>query len=310
MRRSPSRRHALGLAAAALASPALIGARPAQAETPPPPAAPAIPPHRRMTLGEMTVTSLLAGSRTTENPQEIFGLNASKEDFAALSAAAFLPTDRAVNFFTPVLIERGAEKILFDTGLSPEGIRAALAAAGHRPEEITTVVLTHMHGDHIGGLMEGSAPTFANATYVTGQTEFDHWAGAGNEGFEAKVRPLAEKFRFVTDGESPVPGVTAVLAAGHTPGHMAYWLESAGRELVLSADAANHYVWSLERPDWEVRYDMEKAAAAATRKSLFGRIAAGKLPFIGYHMPFPGVGFLEARGEGFRFVPASYQLDL
>ena len=91
---------------------------------------------------------------------------------------------------------------------------------------------------------------------------------------------------------------------------MAWRIESEGQALILIADAANHYVWSLEQPDWEVRFDADKAQAAATRKELLGMIAAERLPFVGYHMPFPAMGYLEARGPGFRFVPASYQLSL
>lgn len=303
-----SRRATLFAAAAALAAPALI--RPVTAQTAAPPPAPAFAPFRRMKLGAFTVTTLLAGSRAMEKPQEIFGLNASAEEFAALSAQAFLPADKALNFFTPTLVETGTETVLFDTGLAPAGITAALAAAGVAPEAVTLVVLTHMHGDHIGGLADGPAPTFTHARYVTGQTEFDHWAKAGNEGFEGKVRPLADRMTFLADGGSPVSGITALAAPGHTPGHMAYRLDSDGKAMILTADLANHYVWSLERPDWEVRYDMDKAQAAASRRALLGQIAADRLPFVGYHMPFPGVGFLEPRGEGFRFVPAAYQFDL
>ncbi|WBL33739.1 MBL fold metallo-hydrolase [Sinirhodobacter sp. HNIBRBA609] len=304
-----NRRTALATAGLAFATPALLLGRAAVAQgTTAPPAA--IPPYRRMMLGHFTVTTLLAATGKMEEPQSVFGMNASPEEFAALSEAAFIPADRSFSFFTPTLVETGGEKILFDTGLSADGIRAALGAAGHDAGSITTVVLTHMHPDHIGGLSDDAGATFANATYVTGQAEFDHWAATGNEGFEAKVRPLAEKMRFLGDGEDVATGVTSVLAAGHTPGHMAYWLQSEGRELVLTADTANHHVWSLQKPDWEVRYDADKAAAAATRRSLLGRIAGDKVPFVGYHMPFPGVGYLETKDDGFRFVPASYQLDL
>ncbi|NBO20648.1 MAG: MBL fold metallo-hydrolase, partial [Rhodobacteraceae bacterium] len=93
-------------------------------------------------------------------------------------------------------------------------------------------------------------------------------------------------------------------------GHMAYVLESNGQQLALMADTANHYVWSLARPDWEVKYDADKATAAATRRKLFGMLAADRLPFIGYHMPFPALGYVEETADGFRHVPASYQLML
>ena len=302
-----TRRTALMAAAAAPFLPALAP-RPAAAAAAPQGAA--FAPFHRVTLGGFEVTTLLAGSRVMETPQTIFGLNATPEEFAATSAAAFLPTDKSRNFFTPVLVNTGRELVLFDTGLTPEGITAALASAGVTPDQVDLVVLTHMHGDHIGGLSDGANPTFPNARYATGRVEFDHWAKAGNDGFEAKVRPLADKIAFLEDGGAAAPGITAMLAPGHTPGHMAYRLDSNGAGLVLIADAANHYVWSVEQPDWEVKYDADKAQAAATRKRLLGMIAADRLPFVGYHMPFPGLGYLEPKGPGFRFVPASYQLSL
>jgi glyoxylase-like metal-dependent hydrolase (beta-lactamase superfamily II) len=297
------------LAAAALpfAAPALIGSK-AVAATPLQGAA--TPAFYRFKLGAFEVTTLLAGTRTSDKPQETFGLNASPEDFAAASAAAFIPADRTQNFFTPTLVNTGQELVLFDTGLAPDGITAALAAAGITPDQIDVVVLTHMHGDHIGGLMTNGTPTFAKARYVTGAVEHNHWAGAANEGFEANVRPLTAQISFVDDGAAVVSGITALAAFGHSPGHMAYRIESNGAQLALLADTANHYVWSLAYPDWEVRFDADKAAAAATRRKLLGLLAADRLPFIGYHMPFPALGFVETRDTGFRYVPATYQLLL
>ncbi|WP_145110482.1 MBL fold metallo-hydrolase [Cereibacter sediminicola] len=269
----------------------------------------ATPPFRRYNLGSFEVTPLLAGTRVQEDPKAIFAGNVPQEEFEAAAHAAFLPTDRAQGFFTPTLVNTGSELILFDTGLSQEGILAALEAAGHSADEVDLVVITHMHGDHIGGLMEGETPTFANARYLTGQVENDHWSAQQNEGYEGKIRPLLETMSFVAGGDEAAPGITAVEAFGHTPGHMAWRLESDGQALMLTADAANHYVFSLGHPDWEVRFDMDKAAAA-TRRALFGQIAEERIPFIGYHMPFPAVGYVETSGDGFRFVPESYQLML
>lgn len=264
-------------------------------------------PFSRFRVGAYEVTTLLAGTRTTGDIQTIFGMNVTPEEFAAVSAANFIPADRAQFFFTPTVVNTGAELVLFDTGLNPEGIIGALSAAGYAPEQVDIVVLTHMHGDHIGGL--GGGATFPNARYMTGQVEFDHWAAQSNEGFEANVRPVAEKTSFLADGGGVVSGITGIAAPGHTPGHMAYMVESEGQSLALIADAANHYVWSLGYPDWEVRFDADKAAAAATRRQLFGMLAADRVPFVGYHMPFPGVGFAEANAEGgFRYVPMSYQM--
>ena len=265
----------------------------------------------RVTLGDFEVTTLLAATMPRPEPQTIFGLNVSAEEFAQVSAANNIPIDQAQFFFTPTVINTGTELVLFDTGLNPEAITGALAAAGYTPDQVDVVVITHMHGDHIGGLMgEGGAATFPNARYVTASTEYDHWAAAGNEGFDAKMRPLAEKTEMIGDGASVASGITAMSAPGHTPGHTAYMIESGGKSLVIAADFANHYVWSLGYPDWEVKFDMDKAQAAATRRKVLDMLAADKIPFIGYHMPFPAVGYVETRGDGFQYVPASYQLML
>lgn len=272
---------------------------------------PASTAFNRFKLGGFEVTALLAGTRTVDEPSGIFGLNATPEEFATASAMANIPADKAQFFFTPTVVNTGAELVLFDTGLNANGITSALAAAGYSPDQIDVVVLTHMHGDHIGGLMDDlNEPTFPNARYVTGRVEFDHWSAAGNDGFEAKVRPLADKMTFVEDGASAVGGIYAMSAFGHTPGHMAWMLDSEDAQLLIGADFANHYVWSLGYPDWEVRFDIDKAAAAQTRRKLLGMLAADKLPFIGYHMPWPALGFVEARGDGFQYVPSSYQMLL
>ncbi len=278
-------------------------------------------PVARYAVGEFEVNTMLDGAVNVGEPQKTFGMNVDAQAFSAHSDENFIPADTFTAFFTPTLVNTGSELVLFDTGVGEGGrpargnMRSALESAGYTPEQVDVVVLTHMHPDHIGGLMEGGAPTFANARYVTGQKEYDFWAAMDPEAngvtklMAKNVKPLADKMTFLEDGGSVVSGVTAMAANGHTPGHMIYMLESGGQQLVLAADTANHYVWSLAKPDWEVRFDMDKEAAAASRKSVFGMLASDKIPFVGYHMPFPSVGYVAAQGEGFRYVPASYQLN-
>lgn len=298
-------------AAFTLAAPALLTATATPAAAAAPQQGAGFAPFHRGKLGGFEVTTILAGTRAGENPQETFGMNVSAEEFAAHSAANFIPADKTFNFFTPVVVNTGAELVLFDTGLDPAATTAALGAAGYTPDQIDIVVLTHMHGDHIGGLADDAGTvTYANARYVTGSTEHNNWSAAGNEGFDAKVKPLNDKFTFLDDGGAVVSGITAMAAPGHTPGHFAYMLESNGARMALLADTTNHYVWSLAKPDWEVRFDQDKAQAAATRRQILGMLAAERIPFTAYHMPFPGVGFVEAAGDGFRYVPASYQMML
>ncbi len=279
-------------------------------------------PIARYAVGDFEVNTLLDGAVTVGDPQKTFGMNVEPNAFVAHSDDNFIPSDTFKAYFTPTLVNTGNELILFDTGVGEGGrpargnMRAALGHAGYTPEQVDIVVITHMHPDHIGGLMEGGAPTFANARYVTAQKEYDFWAGMDPEAngvtklMTKNVKPLAEKMTFLGDGGSVVSGVTALDAHGHTPGHTVYMLESNGQQLLLAADTANHYVWSLARPEWEVRFDMDKEAAAATRRSVLGMLAADKVPFVGYHMPFPAVGYVAVDGDGYRYVPASYQMHL
>lgn len=266
------------------------------------------PQFMRVQVGAFDVTNMLVGSRTVEGPQNIFGMNVDADTFASASAEAGLPSDKVRFFFTPPIVNTGNELILFDTGLSGTGTTAALAAAGYTPDQVDIVVLTHMHGDHIGGLMTDGAPTFPNASYVTGRVEYDAWAKAENENFDKNVKPLADKMTFLEDGGSPASGITAVAAFGHTPGHMTYLLDSDGTQMLLGADFANHYVWSLAHPDWEVKFDMDKSAAAATRVKLLDMLSADRIAFSGYHMPFPAFGYVDKHDGGYAYVPHTYQL--
>lgn len=266
--------------------------------------------HRRFVLGEFEVTMLLGGTVARGEPQSIFGLNADPDDFAAASAAANIPNDKAQFFFTPVVVNTGEKLVLFDTGLDQASITSVLNDAGYSPDQIDTVVLTHMHGDHVGGLSGEAGETFKNATYFANQREYDHWAGQDSQTFEGRVRPLTDKLTMIKEGSSGFSGHTAMEAFGHTPGHMVHMIESAGKQLLIAADFANHYVWSLAYPDWHVKFDIDKDAAASTRRRLLDMMATDKLAFTGYHMPWPGVGYVETREDGFRYVPSSYQTML
>jgi glyoxylase-like metal-dependent hydrolase (beta-lactamase superfamily II) len=284
------------------------------------------PGFSRFRLGSFEVTTLLDGMRPGDGPYPTFGSDQQAEDVAALMEANYLPPTRFVNGFTPTLVNTGADLVLFDTGLG-EGARGngmgrlkeQMEASGYKPEDVSIVVITHMHGDHIGGLTEGEAPAFANARYVTGQTEFDFWtaperlSGATENNAKtvaAKVKPLAEKTTFIKDGGEVASGISGMDAFGHTPGHMIFRIESDGKALVLTADTANHFVASLQRPDWHVGFDMDKEGGVASRRKVFDMVAADRLPFIGYHMPFPSVGYVEKMDVGYRYIPETYQFDL
>lgn len=285
------------------------------------------PSHYRFKVGAFEVTTILDGAVQIPGPHPIFGQNTTAEEVAALTAANFLPAEQLEIPFTVTLVNTGKELILFDTGNggttgrrpNAGNLLALLAEAGYSAEQVDHVVMTHFHPDHIGGLMEDGKPAFPNAAYVMPAAEYDFWSPVEKAEAEATARvgklvqsnvvPMAAKTTFIKPGDTVVSGIEAVDTSGHTPGHTAYHIESEGGRLMLLGDVCNHYVVSLQRPDWHVRFDMDKEKAVATRKSALGMIAADKIPFVGYHMPAPAVGFLEPLGEGFRYVPASYQLN-
>ncbi|MBB3610375.1 MBL fold metallo-hydrolase [Rhizobium sp. BK602] len=284
------------------------------------------PAFHRFKLGTFEVTTISDGIRVGDGPYPTFGANQQPEAVSELMAANFLPADRFANGFTPTLIHTGKDLVLFDTGLG-EGARGGglgkmrerLQASGYSPDDVTVVVITHFHPDHVGGLTEAGKPSFPKARYVMGKVEHDFWTAPERLSgptaqvatlTKTKVAPLAKDATLIGDGEEVLPGITAMAAHGHTPGHMIFHVESAGKRLVLTADTANHYVASLQRPDWHVAFDLDKEQAAQSRGKVFDMIAADRVPFIGYHMPYPSLGYVEKMDVGYRYVPASYQFDL
>lgn len=282
------------------------------------------PGFHRFQFGDFEITTLSDGRRAGEAPEKIYAINQDPKDVAALLEENLLPQDRFVNSFTPVLINTGEDLVLFDTGMG-SGARdkgqgklvSALEASGYKADDVSLVVLSHFHPDHIGGLMEDDKPAFANARYVAGQKEFDFWTDPARlespaktvaQMVEQNVKPLAEKMNFIDDGDEIVPGIHAVGAYGHTPGHLAFRIESDGRQLMLISDTANHSVITLQRPDWHVSFDIDKEMAAETRKRIFDMLATDRIPFIGYHMPFPALAYLKREGEGYVYVPETYQI--
>lgn len=285
-----------------------------------------LPQINQFKLGAFKFTAVKDGGSVIDKPYETFGTNQDPETVKALLAANFLPTEKFANGYTPVVVDTGSDVILVDTGFGAAGrakgngqLLEGLKLVGYTADDITVVALTHLHGDHIGGLMEEGAPAFRNARYVAGKAEYAFWSDKAREGTPAEgghkavlatVAPLSEKMTLIGEGDTIAPGLTAMLAPGHTPGHMVFHVESEGKRLVMTGDTANHYILSLQQPDWEVRFDMDKAQAAATRRKVFDMIATDRIAFLGYHMPFPSVGFVDKHETGFRYVPKTYQFDI
>jgi glyoxylase-like metal-dependent hydrolase (beta-lactamase superfamily II) len=263
-----------------------------------------------------------------------FGGEAHAEEVKALAKANRIDSDRYFHPFTPLLVNTGKELVLFDTGngslsaeyeqmkgrLPPGQLVARLAEAGYKPEDVDVVVITHGHPDHIGGLVKAGQPVFPKARYVFGAAEFDFWNKGENvrearkfnrELYVKIVVPLANRATMIKPGDEVVPGIRAVDAFGHSPGLLAFTIESQGRRMINWADTAGQYAVSLQRPDLHLDVDDDKEKAAATRKRIFDMVASEGLLVAGFHMmPFPGLGYVERAGAAYRWVPHSYQMNL
>ncbi|HET9715878.1 MAG TPA: MBL fold metallo-hydrolase [Pseudolabrys sp.] len=287
----------------------------------------------RFKLGDFDVATVLDAKAIRDGLHPQYGGNSSVEEVHALARANNIDTQRFEHPNIPTLVNTGKELILFDTGngalpreyeqlskrLPPGQTVARLAAAGYRPEDIDVVVLTHGHPDHIGGLLEGGKPVFPKARYVFGAAEFDFWKRGENvrearkfnrELFVKICVPLAEKSSFINPGDEVVPGIRAVDAAGHSPGLLAFHVESAGKNFMITADSFTHYVMAVQRPDWYFEMDDDKDRAVATRRRILDQLATDRVFVAGFHMPFPGIGHIEKGQAGYRWIPHSYQLNL
>lgn len=287
----------------------------------------------RFKLGGFEAMTILDSKGVREGLHPLYGANASAEEVQAQARANNIDPNKLEHPNIPTLVNTGKELVLFDVGNGAlpreyEQLKARMPAgnlvtrlgqAGYKPEDIDVIVLTHGHPDHIGGLVEGGKPVFPKARYVFGAAEYDFWKK--NEGvrearkFNQKLfmticEPLADRSTFIKPGDEVVPGIRSIDAAGHSPGLMAFHIESEGKRFMITADTFTHYVMGVQRPDWHFDMDDDKDRAVATRKRMLDMLSTEKLFFASFHMPFPGVGWIDKTASGHRWVPHSYQLNL
>lgn len=280
------------------------------------------PAFYRFALGELEVTLVHDGH--ARRPLDAnYVRNASLEEVRAALVEAFQPADAVLSPFTTVVVNTGRELVAIDAGNGDTGApgtglwRANLAAAGYRPEEIDLVIVSHFHGDHINGIrLKDGTPVFPNARLLVPEPEWAFWMDDGQmsrapeamRGAFQNVRrvfgPEAGKVERFAGERELVPGITAVPALGHTPGHHAFRLSSGDQSLLVWSDTTNKPELFVRNPDWQVVFDMDGNRAAETRKRLLDMLASERMPVVGYHFPFPAVGFVAKEGTGWRYVPA------
>ncbi|MDL2266916.1 MBL fold metallo-hydrolase [Desulfovibrio sp. OttesenSCG-928-G15] len=230
--------------------------------------------------------------------------------------AQYLQPGKAPASFMAFLVGVPGGLALIDTGFGNQEskLMEGLSAAGVKPEDISHVLLTHMHMDHIGGLAWEGAPAFPNAQILVAKAESDFWQGeeASADGAPTKANAdLAKKliamykdrvthFAF---GDTVLSNITAMDASGHTPGHTAYLLESKNQRLLFVGDLLHSTALQMPRPDIVSIYDMDKEKTAATRKRVLSYAAERNIPLAGQHFPFAAVGNVKAEGEGFVYTP-------
>ncbi len=276
----------------------------------------------RFKVGAYRAIALHDGVLQRDRPPG-FVRNASDEAVGEAFAAAGMPRDNLTLTFTALAIETGTGVVVIDTGMGESGppgtgkLEGNLAAAGIKPGDVTQVVISHFHGDHISGLRrkDGSL-TFPKAEVIVPDVEWAYWmddakqaaAPDGLKGNFDLVRrmfgPTAADVRHFAWGDEILPGITAIQASGHTPGMTAFQIASGGESVMFVADITNNPMLFVRNPDWQAMFDMNPEEAVATRRRILDQAAAEKLCLFFFHAPFPGVATVVKHGDGFEYLPA------
>jgi glyoxylase-like metal-dependent hydrolase (beta-lactamase superfamily II) len=277
----------------------------------------------RMMLGDFEVTSLNDGTFPMDLEKLLTDITPKQLDEDLSRSFLTNPVEASVNGF---LVNTGTKLVLIDTGAGSffgptvGKLMANLEASGYRPEQVDEIYITHMHSDHIGGLIAGGKMAFPNAVVRASQQEADYWLSkakmaaapaAAKDGFSNAMQALqpyiaAGRFKPFNGDVELVPGIRAVAAPGHTPGHSLYMVESAGAKLLLWGDIMHAAAAQFPDPSVAIHYDSDMPAATEQRKKVFADAAEHRYWVAGAHLPFPGIGHLRLNGSGYTFVHVYY----
>lgn len=273
-------------------------------------------------LGTATLTSVSDGHLVL--PGSFLFNPMPQAELAPILAEYGLTKERLAPECNLALYQDGTRVVLFDVGSGPDFMPTAgtivdsLDALGLTPEDVTHVIFTHAHPDHIWGLLdEFDDPLFPNASYMMGRAEWDYWwnpetvntIGEARASFavgaKRRMEAIENAVELFDDGQEILPGIAAVSTPGHTPGHMAFELRQGSEAALVVGDAiGNHHV-AFRKPGWESGSDQDAALAVKTRERLFDRLTTEDLTMIGFHLPNGGMGRAEKDGDGYRFVGVS-----
>jgi len=307
---------------------ALAGGARAQAPEPTLAGPDQAPGFYRFMLGDYRITMVSDGQLALPTPR--LAANVPEATLRSYLKTIRQAADTQRGHLNLTLIETGEQLILVDAGAGPdfsEGagrIEASLAAAGYTVEDISLIVITHGHPDHVWGILNdaGEAPRFLHAEYAINAVEWKFWSDESlAERLPEAAKPMALGARKnlsavsarttrAQPGDELAPGVALFDAPGHTPGHCGVMVESAGERLLIVGDALTHAYISFEQPEWHFGFDMDGEQATATRKAILEMAASEDLRLALYHAPFPGVGRAARTGTAFRFIPANWDWDV
>ncbi|MFS2202463.1 MBL fold metallo-hydrolase [Pseudomonas sp. Pseusp3] len=284
-----------------------------------------VPGYFRLALGNYEVTALFDGYNDL-SPKLLQGM--SQSQIRALLARRSIETPGVQTAFNAFLVNTGKQLVLIDTGagqcIGPTAgqLPANLQAAGYKPEQVDAILITHLHLDHVCGLVDGQQqPVFANATVYAAKAEADYWldpqaltkAPEAAKGYfkiaQDSTAPYvtAGRFKTFTPGQSPLPGVVeAQLEAGHTPGSTTYRFTSQGQSILFIGDLVHNLAVQFLHPEVSIGFDVNSQQAINSRNQVFSAAAASKTWVTAAHLPFPGIGHISAQGKHFEWVPVEY----
>lgn len=283
-----------------------------------------VPGYYRLMLGQFEVTALYDGAIDLD---EKLLKNIDKRDIQRLLAREFLKGPKVQTAVNAYLVNTGNKLILVDAGAAKlfgpglGNIVDNLKAAGYTPEQVDTVLITHLHGDHINGLVTPDGQrVFANAEVWSAKADNDFWL---SEAIAAQApKDFQPFFKMSRDAAAPylaagkwktfdsdrelLAGVSSVDTHGHTPGHASYLFQSGDQRLLVLGDLVHNHAVQFARPEVAFEFDNDPKQAVATRKRVFHKAAREKLMVAGMHLPFPGVGHVRKEAKGYAWVPAEF----